>query len=47
MTGIKAGSMVPLRIDSTASIANIFPYASLDGVLEKKLVELRQQAVLS
>ena len=38
---IPAGSLVPLRIDSTASTANIFPYASLDGILEKKLAELR------
>jgi formate dehydrogenase major subunit len=37
-----AGSFVPLRIDSAASTANIFPYASLDGILEKKLDCLRQ-----
>lgn len=30
-----------LRIDSTASTANIFPYASLDGVLARKLADLR------
>jgi formate dehydrogenase major subunit len=30
-------SYVPLQVDTTASTANIFPYASLDGVLEKKL----------
>ncbi len=39
---IHAGVLVPLQIDSTASTANIFPYASLDGILEKKLAELRQ-----
>jgi formate dehydrogenase major subunit len=35
-----ACNLKPLRIDSTASVANIFPYASLDGVLEKKLAQL-------
>ena len=29
-----------LQIDSTASIANFFPYATLDGILEKKLQEM-------
>ncbi len=38
----RARSLAPLRIDSTASTTNIFPYASLDGILEKKLAELRQ-----
>ena len=33
-------TLKPLRIDSTASVANVFPYASLDGVLEKKLAQL-------
>jgi formate dehydrogenase major subunit len=37
---VRPVSFVPLRIDSTASTANIFPYASLDGYLEKKLTEL-------
>lgn len=32
---------VALQIDSTASIANFFPYATLDGILEKKLQEMR------
>jgi len=26
-----------LRLDPSASVANVFPYATLDGVLEKKL----------
>ncbi len=34
---VHGGSYVPLRIDSTAATANIFPYASMDGILEKKL----------
>ena len=38
---IRFGSFAPLRIDTTASTANIFPYASLDGILEKKLGELQ------
>ncbi|MBN2338007.1 MAG: molybdopterin-dependent oxidoreductase [Acidobacteria bacterium] len=33
-------SLEPIRIDSTASTANIFPYATLDAVLEKKLAEM-------
>lgn len=33
-------SLEPVRIDSTASTANIFPYATLDAVLEKKLAEM-------
>jgi predicted molibdopterin-dependent oxidoreductase YjgC len=37
-----APSLVSIRIDSTASTANFFPYASLDGILEKKLADLRQ-----
>jgi formate dehydrogenase major subunit len=35
------GSFASLRIDTTASTANIFPYASLDGILDKKLGELQ------
>jgi len=38
---IRSGSFAPLRMDTTASTANIFPYASLDGILEKKLSELQ------
>ncbi len=37
-----SGALVPLRIDTTASTANFFPYATLDGILEKKLAEMRQ-----
>jgi predicted molibdopterin-dependent oxidoreductase YjgC len=40
-TAIRSCSFVSLRIDTTASTANIFPYASLDGVLDKKLSELQ------
>jgi hypothetical protein len=29
-----------VRLDSTASVPNVYPYASLDAVLEKKLEEL-------
>jgi formate dehydrogenase major subunit len=32
--------LTALRQDSTASVANVFPYASLDGLLNKKLAEL-------
>ena len=41
LADVEKRSVVPLRIDSTASTANIFPYASLDGILQKKLAELR------
>jgi formate dehydrogenase major subunit len=34
------GPLVALRVDSTASIANVFPYSTLDGILEKKLGEM-------
>jgi formate dehydrogenase major subunit len=40
---IRPGSksdLAALRIDSTASVANVFPYASLDAILDKKLAEL-------
>jgi formate dehydrogenase major subunit len=37
----RAGSLVPVRIDTTASTANIFSYASLNGILEKKLESSR------
>ncbi len=30
----------PVRLDTTASVANVFSYASLDAILEKKLAEL-------
>jgi formate dehydrogenase major subunit len=39
---IPSGSFSPLQMDSAASTANIFPYASLDGILEKKLDNLRR-----
>jgi formate dehydrogenase major subunit len=39
---LRSPSLVPIRIDSTASTANFFPYASLDGILEKKLADMRQ-----
>jgi formate dehydrogenase major subunit len=38
----KGVTLVPLRIETTALTANIFPYASLDGILEKKLDDLKQ-----
>jgi formate dehydrogenase major subunit len=33
-------ALTSLRIDTTASLANVFPYASLDAILDKKLSEL-------
>jgi len=35
-----AVALATLRLDATASVANVFPYASLDAILEKKLAEL-------
>jgi predicted molibdopterin-dependent oxidoreductase YjgC len=32
--------LTSLRMDATASLANVFPYASLDAILDKKLSEL-------
>lgn len=37
---VAAMALAGLRLDSTASIANVFPYASLDAILDKKLAEL-------
>jgi len=35
-----APAFAAVRLDSTASVPNVYPYASLDAVLEKKLEEL-------
>jgi formate dehydrogenase major subunit len=35
-----AVALAPVRLDSTATVANVFPYASLDAILDKKLAEL-------
>jgi predicted molibdopterin-dependent oxidoreductase YjgC len=35
-----AAVLTSLRLDATASVANVFPYASLDAILDKKLAEL-------
>jgi predicted molibdopterin-dependent oxidoreductase YjgC len=32
--------LTALRLDTMASVANVFPYASLDAILDKKLAEL-------
>ncbi len=37
---VAAPVMSALRLDSTASVANTFPYATLDAILEKKLEEM-------
>lgn len=37
-----SASMAPLRIEATAWTANVFPYASLDNFLEKKIAEMKR-----
>jgi hypothetical protein len=35
-----APTFAAVRLDSTASVPNVYPYASLDAVLERTLAEL-------